>query len=153
MLKRFIAGSISVLLILISYAGTPIRSHAAIEHPYSDTADKKEVPATDNANVTKDAKQEFKDLFTEVSSSNGVHLQQLNPMAVSFVEDYMEKNGENLEAIKERGKPYLDMMENILVQHGLPKELKYLAVIESNLKSNARSWVGAVGPWQFMPET
>lgn len=153
MLKRLIAGSISVFLILISYAGMPIRSIAGADRPFSDTSDKKEVLANDNTAVSNDPKQEFKDLFTEGSSTGGVRLQQLNPLAASFVEDYMEKNAENLAAIKERGKPYLDRMESILVQHGLPKELKYLAVIESNLKSNARSWAGAVGPWQFMPET
>jgi membrane-bound lytic murein transglycosylase D len=45
------------------------------------------------------------------------------------------------------------MMDNILAKHGLPTELKYLAVIESNLKSNAKSWAGALGPWQLMPAT
>ena len=53
--------------------------------------------------------------------------------------------------MKEWAKPYLDMMDDILTQHGLPKELKYLAVIESGLKYNALSWAGAVGPWAFMP--
>ena len=80
-------------------------------------------------------------------------ISQLNPLAVSFVEDYIEKYGEKIEGMKDWGKPYFDMMDGILVQHGLPKELKYLAVIESDLKSNARSWAGAVGPWQFMPAT
>ncbi len=41
----------------------------------------------------------------------------------------------------------------MLQQYGLPKELKYIAVIESNLKSGAVSGKGAGGPWQFMPET
>ena len=58
-----------------------------------------------------------------------------------------------MEDMKDWGKPYFDMMDAILTQHGLPKELKYLAVIESQLKTNARSWAGAVGPWQFMPAT
>jgi membrane-bound lytic murein transglycosylase D len=31
--------------------------------------------------------------------------------------------------------------------------LKYLAVIESELKTSALSCVGALGPWQLMPET
>ena len=35
----------------------------------------------------------------------------------------------------------------------MPKELKYLAVIESDLKSTALSPKGARGPWQFMPYT
>ena len=51
------------------------------------------------------------------------------------------------------GRPYFDMMQEILNAHGLPGELKYLAVIESDLRSFALSWAGAVGPWQFMPGT
>ena len=53
--------------------------------------------------------------------------------------------------MKDWAKPYLDMMDEVLTQHGLPKELKYLAVIESGLKYNAISRTGAVGPWAFMP--
>jgi peptidoglycan lytic transglycosylase D len=153
MLKKFIAGAASVLLILISSAGRGIANNSNIGYGFSDTADKKEVLVNDSAKALEDPKQEFRDLFNTVSSSSGVSLQQLNPQAVSFVEDYIEKNADRISDLKDWGKPYLDKMESILVQHGLPKELKYLAVIESNLKSSARSWAGAVGPWQFMPET
>jgi membrane-bound lytic murein transglycosylase D len=55
--------------------------------------------------------------------------------------------------MKTWGRPYLDMMDEVLAKHNLPTELKYLSVIESELKSNATSWVGAKGPWQFMPGT
>jgi membrane-bound lytic murein transglycosylase D len=44
-------------------------------------------------------------------------------------------------------------MDAVLVQQNLPRELKYLAIVESDLKSNAYSAAGAVGPWQLMPET
>ncbi len=44
-------------------------------------------------------------------------------------------------------------MDSVFVRHGLPVELKYLAVIESELNTTALSCVGAVGPWQLMPET
>jgi len=153
MLKKFIAGTASVLLILISSAGRGIANNSSAGFIFSDTADKKEAAISDAQKAAEDPKQQFRDLFTNVSATNGVSLPQLNPQAVSFVEDYIEKNSERINGIKDSGKPYLDKMEAILVQHGLPKELKYLAVIESNLKSNARSWAGAVGPWQFMPET
>jgi membrane-bound lytic murein transglycosylase D len=53
--------------------------------------------------------------------------------------------------MKNWAKPYLDMMDEVLTQHGLPKELKYLAVIESGLKYNNISRAGAIGPWAFMP--
>lgn len=78
---------------------------------------------------------------------------RLNPRAISFVQDYMEKNSEDLLDMKEWGRPYFNMMDNILVKYGLPTELKYLAVIESRLKRSAVSWAGAVGPWQLMPAT
>jgi len=45
------------------------------------------------------------------------------------------------------------LVTSILEQHDLPPELIYLAMIESGLSSRARSSVGAVGPWQFMPGT
>lgn len=93
----------------------------------------------------------FKDLFeSSTSSASGA---KLNPLAVSFVQNYMGSHGKKLGKMKDWGRPYFDMMDNILSKHGLPSELKYLSVIESDLKSYAISWAGAVGPWQFMPET
>lgn len=49
--------------------------------------------------------------------------------------------------------PYFTLIENVMSQYNLPKELKYLAVIESGLNTHALSWAGARGPWQLMPET
>ena len=37
-----------------------------------------------------------------------------------------------------------------LAEQGLPPELEYLPVVESNYKTNARSKSGALGLWQFM---
>ncbi len=45
------------------------------------------------------------------------------------------------------------MITAILDENGLPRELIYLAMIESGLSSRAVSNVGAVGPWQFMAPT
>lgn len=84
------------------------------------------------------------------NASNGI---RLNPRAIQFVQDYMERNGEDLRKMKGWAKPYFNMMDGVLKKYGLPAELKYLAVIESELKSTATSWAGAVGPWQLMPVT
>ncbi|RYY58334.1 MAG: lytic transglycosylase domain-containing protein [Chitinophagaceae bacterium] len=102
--------------------------------------------------IPADPKEGFKDLFV-ASSSSVTGTMELNPMAITFVEDYMERFQKSMDELKDWGRPYFDMMDGILESHNLPKELKYLAVIESNLKSGARSWAGAVGPWQFMPTT
>jgi membrane-bound lytic murein transglycosylase D len=116
-----------------------------------DTAFKKD--SNQNIRIVSDPKQGFKDLFVSATIGNDINVEQLNPLALNFVQDYIEKFGKKMESMKTWGRPYFDMMDGILTQHGLPKELKYLAVIESHLKSNVRSWAGAVGPWQFMPVT
>ncbi len=102
--------------------------------------------------VWADPKDEFKNLYATAVRGDSLHPARLNPLAVSFVQDYIAKNGAELKRMKQWGRPYFDMMDNILTEHGLPKELKYLAVIESNLKYNEVSNKGAVGPWQLMPE-
>jgi membrane-bound lytic murein transglycosylase D len=89
-------------------------------------------------------------MATTVGGSNGV---RLNPKALSFVQDYIKDNWDELQNVRSYGQPYFNLIENILTQYGLPRELKYLAVIESNLKSSAVSRVGAKGPWQLMPQT
>jgi membrane-bound lytic murein transglycosylase D len=77
----------------------------------------------------------------------------LNPAAVKFVQDYIQKNNEVLQKVEARSAAPFKIIESILVQYDLPVELKYLAVIESDLKSSAVSRVGAAGPWQLMPGT
>ncbi|MCF7801941.1 MAG: LysM peptidoglycan-binding domain-containing protein [Candidatus Marinimicrobia bacterium] len=48
---------------------------------------------------------------------------------------------------------YAAVIRPILIEHGVPEELVYLALIESGLNVNARSWAQAVGPWQFISST
>ena len=72
---------------------------------------------------------------------------------MSYVHAYIRENDESLLAVKERGKRCFKMIEGVLRKFGLPAELKYLAVIESDLKTTAVSRVGAVGAWQLMAST
>jgi membrane-bound lytic murein transglycosylase D len=154
MLKFLILWALAVLSVVPSFAlpGTEnTASHSFLIDTSGDKLDSlqlKSGPAT-----PADPKDAFKNLYIPTVNANGVTMEELNPMVVSFVEDYMEKMGKTMENIKATSRPYFDMIDQVLTQHGLPKELKYLAVIESALKSNARSWAGAVGPWQFMPQT
>jgi membrane-bound lytic murein transglycosylase D len=78
---------------------------------------------------------------------------QVNPYAENYMQDYLHAHGSYLRKMRVPAIPYFNLIDNILAQYGLPKELKYLAVIESDLKSGATSWVGAKGPWQFMSYT
>jgi membrane-bound lytic murein transglycosylase D len=99
-----------------------------------------------------DPKDAFRDLF-ESESSNNASSFKLNPKAISFVQDYVENEGDRLTRMKEWAKPFFDRIDEIFSRKNLPVELKYLAVIESDLKSSATSRVGAAGPWQFMSQT
>jgi membrane-bound lytic murein transglycosylase D len=96
----------------------------------------------------------FKNLFNSDSyNPSESYTAQINPLAVSFVNDYLKKHGKELESMKVWGQPYFRMMDGILMSYGIPREMKYLAVIESHLQPWVMSWAGAAGPWQFMPET
>lgn len=48
---------------------------------------------------------------------------------------------------------FQDVIEPILVDVGIPRDLLYLAVIESGLNLSAKSYMKAIGPWQFMTGT
>lgn len=117
---------------------------------------KKNIPAKDSATASSSSLEDkgFKELFGEegINPANP-YKAKLNPVVMPFVDDYLKKHEKQLNSMKGWAGPYFNMMDNILAGYGLPKELKYLAVIESNLKATALSWAGAVGPWQFMPET
>jgi len=54
--------------------------------------------------------------------------------------------------ILKRSNKYFPIIEKYLKKHGLPDDLKYLAIAESALE-NAISPAGAKGFWQFMPKT
>ena len=48
---------------------------------------------------------------------------------------------------------YFPMIEERLHHYNLPEDLKYVAIVESDLLPEACSPKGAAGPWQFMPGT
>ncbi len=96
----------------------------------------------------------FKNLFPAYTyTPTQSYSTQVNPNAEKYMQDYLRARGKSLINMKSWCMPYFNLIDNIFTQYGLPKELKYLAVIESNLKPAATSWVGAAGPWQFMPYT
>ncbi|HYD54718.1 MAG TPA: lytic transglycosylase domain-containing protein [Gemmatimonadaceae bacterium] len=59
----------------------------------------------------------------------------------------------DLETTLDRMEPYTPMIEKKLAERGMPKELVYLALIESGGNPKAKSPVGARGLWQFMAPT
>ncbi|MEK7288165.1 MAG: transglycosylase SLT domain-containing protein [Elusimicrobiota bacterium] len=57
-----------------------------------------------------------------------------------------------LKALEQSGR-YKTMIEAALKDFGLPRELFYLVMVESEFKHNAYSRAGAAGLWQLMPAT
>ena len=77
-----------------------------------------------------------------------------------------EANGVDIERVKaqrgvkertaagiKRSGRYIAQIQQIFINRGLPPELTYLPIVESSYDIGARSSVGAVGIWQFMPRT
>ena len=96
----------------------------------------------------------FKDLFKNYTYNAAMpYSSQVNPYAESYMSDYLKSHTKYLQNLRKTATPYFNLIDGILSQYGLPRELKYLAVIESNLKSTALSSAGARGPWQFMSYT
>ncbi len=78
---------------------------------------------------------------------------QLNKKEALFVRTYIKNRGDCLVNVKKRSIIPFYIIDSVFNANGVPIELKYLSVIESELKSSALSHVGARGPWQLMPET
>jgi membrane-bound lytic murein transglycosylase D len=77
----------------------------------------------------------------------------INKHAKQFVKSYIRENKKKLMRIRQRSQFPFAVADSIFNKYSLPIQLKYLEVIESELKAKAVSRVGAVGPWQLMPKT
>ena len=69
------------------------------------------------------------------------------------LKNYLVRFPEKTQELLGRRTLYFPFIEEELARHGLPEDLKYLPVVESNLFPDAKSGVGATGLWQFMPAT
>lgn len=86
-------------------------------------------------------------------SSPKVYEQINNNIVAGYINNFASRYSQHLQVMVSKGQPYFVMVEKIFREHGIPEEMKYLAVIESSFNTNARSRVGAVGAWQFMSGT
>lgn len=79
---------------------------------------------------------------------------QLADPVVSFINYFSSDQGRRklLFGLRRQGK-YRAMIERVLTEEGLPKDLIYLAQAESAFIPNIRSRASAVGLWQFMSYT
>ncbi|RAJ04273.1 membrane-bound lytic murein transglycosylase D [Chitinophaga skermanii] len=88
-----------------------------------------------------------------VAPSQKVYEQLNNHYVNGYINDFATRYSGHLQQMISKGEPYFVMVEKVFKEHGIPEEMKYLAVIESGFNTNAISRVGAVGAWQFMSGT
>lgn len=114
------------------------------------TNDGEVIKKNNNKNDSLSAK-DFKSLFNSEENIPTERLViALNPKVVSFAEKYISKEALEFENMKVWGKRYFDLFNKVFDEQNLPKELKYLSVIESHLRPGSGSSAGALGPWQLM---
>lgn len=75
-----------------------------------------------------------------------------NEVVKKYIHRYI-RSPKQLASLQRKAEYYFPIFEDILAQHELPYELRYLPVIESALNPHAHSHMGAAGLWQFMPAT
>jgi membrane-bound lytic murein transglycosylase D len=88
----------------------------------------------------------------EMNEISPFHL-DCNPSTLSTIKYFLQKRRGFIKVVLGRSPLFFDMFESKLSAYGLPIELKYLSVIESGLRPNVKSRVGALGLWQFMYRT
>ena len=76
-----------------------------------------------------------------------------NKFVKAYINLYLYKKRTLVTKVIGRSYDYFPVFEQVLKDKSMPLELKNLAIVESALNTDARSWCGALGIWQFMPQT
>jgi membrane-bound lytic murein transglycosylase D len=78
---------------------------------------------------------------------------EYNAQLENLVKNFLKNRKRSYERLMGLSQYYFPMFEEAMARYNVPLEIKYLAIVESALRSNAVSRVGATGLWQFMYET
>ncbi|MCF8057727.1 MAG: transglycosylase SLT domain-containing protein [Bacteriovoracaceae bacterium] len=76
-----------------------------------------------------------------------------NKAVKKWIDYFLNRGRGFFERYGARAGRYAPILGKILEEHGLPRDLIFLAMAESGFQTKAKSWARAVGPWQFMPYT
>jgi membrane-bound lytic murein transglycosylase D len=76
-----------------------------------------------------------------------------NPLTARWVRYFTGDGRGYMEQWLARKPLYEDIINEILDEYNLPRDMIFLAMIESGLSLKARSYANAVGPWQFIAST
>lgn len=78
---------------------------------------------------------------------------QGQPLVQKWIDYFQGRGREHMERYLARLGRYEEFMTDILVEEGVPRDLIYVALIESGFNKHAHSHASAVGYWQFIRST
>ena len=76
-----------------------------------------------------------------------------HPRVRQFISQYSISHKSYFQTLLARSGKYMPIIAKVLSEEGLPEELAYLALLESEFQLHTTSQAGAVGLWQFVPST
>jgi len=76
-----------------------------------------------------------------------------NSRIKAFIDYFTVKDREYTKMVLGKLHLYFPLFEKYFQEYDVPLDVKYLSIVESGLNPRAKSRVGAVGLWQFMPGT
>lgn len=94
-----------------------------------------------------------KEYLQRLADMNSFITLPFNETVRNYIILYSEKMPTKMRSMLALSQYYFPIFEEIFDRYGLPKELKYMAVIESAFNPVAVSRAGAKGMWQFMYNT
>lgn len=112
--------------------------------PYSITAN--EFDARWSVDVESKVKERIKRLAIPFEA-------RYNPEVRNRIKDYVTNGYRDTERMLGRTPAFFPVFEHYLSLHGLPRELRYLPIVETGLQPKAHSHAGAAGLWQFIRPT
>lgn len=140
---KFFLLSLSVL-----FAGTTLHAQQTGVKPAAHAAAAKDTASKTNLLASTNA------LYGPVPlAGTKSYFGEKNEYVNDYVRKYLEAHNATLFHVQNASAKPFSLMDTVLSKKQLPKELKYLAVIESALNHKAVSKAGAVGPWQLMEST
>jgi len=108
------------------------------------------------------AKEVYRDLFVELSESElekrilavtNLFEPRFTAEVKNYLRVYLTSRPQWTQVLLGRTSIYFPIFERKIEEKGLPNDIKFISIIESALRTEARSRVGAQGLWQFMPGT
>ncbi len=94
-----------------------------------------------------------KELETRINAVTNLFEPKFTSEVKSYLRVYLTSRPQWTQTLLGRTAIYFPIFERKIEERGLPNDVKFISIIESALRTGARSRVGAQGLWQFMPGT